>query len=255
MLFIIGSYNSRGLGQGRMDYICEICTKVDFLFIQEHWLIPQNLGILLSIPDFSCHGTSAMDTTEVLIGRPHGGCSILWKSSLKCKVTPVDCCSPRICAVLVEMSNSSMLLINFYMPVDTRHDRENDEVFRDVLAEASALVMRFGVDHVIYGGDFNTDFTRRASLHTASLNRFLVDEDLVEPPGSAIDYSYENVVTGDRSFIDHFLITDNLRDRVNSYYCAHDGHNLSDHSPIFIELDLAVDSIVSVPVDREPRLR
>ena len=253
MSFIISTYNSRGLGPGRMDYINELCTKVDFLLIQEHWLLPENLGTFLSIPGISCHGISAINSSEVLVGRPHGGCSILWKSSLSCKVTPVDCCSPRICAVLVELSQFSLLIVNFYMPVDTCHDRVNDSDFRGVLSEASALAIKCGVDHVIYGGDFNTDFSRPRSLHTAALRDFTAEESVCEPPGS-IDYTFENVFTGDRSFIDHFFVTENLRSSVRAYKPVHEGQNLSDHSPVFLELGLPVDYVTVTSSGREPGL-
>ena len=254
MTFTLHSYNSRGLGSGRMDYIAELLSKTDFLLIQEHWLLNENLGVFHNISNVSCHGVSAMDSSQVLVGRPHGGCSILWKSSLSCKVIPIDSSSPRFCAVLVQLLNLSLLIVNFYMPVDTRHDRENDCEFCEILMEASAIASECGADHVIYGGDFNTDFLRSASLHTISLNSFCTQEVVCEPLGS-IDYTYENVFTGDRSYIDHFLITDSLRTFVKAYGCTHDGHNLSDHSTIFLKVEVPVDHVTLAQVDRKPRLR
>lgn len=255
MSFIVGSYNSRGLGTGRIEFISELCAKVDFLLLQEHWQLPENLGVFLSIPGVTCHGVSAMDSSEVLVGRPYGGCSIVWKSSLACKVTPVDCSSLRMCAVLVELSQLSFLITNFYMPVDTCYDRENEREFCETLSEASSLACRLGVDHVIYGGDFNTDFARLASLHTGALTRFSAEEVIREPPGS-IDYTYENVVSGDRSFIDHFLVTENLYPFFKSYRCAHSGQNLSDHSPIFLELDFpfGIEYVAPSSKARPPKL-
>ena len=253
MSFVLGSYNSRGLGPGRMDYITELSTKCDFLLIQEHWLLCENLGTFHSIPNISCHGVSAMDSSQVLAGRPHGGCSILWKNSLSCKVTPVESGNLRSCSVLVELPTLKFLIVNFYLPVDTRHDRENDREFNQILSDASAIAEKLGVDHVIYGGDFNTDFSRSTSLHTISLNRFISREVIHEPPGN-IDYTYENVVSGDRSCIDHFFTTENLTSFVELYECAHDADNFSDHSPIFLRLGVPVDHVTSGRGDRLQRL-
>ena len=90
-----------------------------------------------------------------------------------------------------------------------------------------------GIDHTINGGDFSTDFCRYESPHSIYLTRFMSDETLFEPDND-IDYTYESMVAGDRSVLDHFLISDNLRDNIVSYRVLHEGDNTSDHDPICI---------------------
>ena len=181
-----------------------------------------------------------MDSGETLSGRPYGGCSILWNSKLSCKVSPVDSKCLRLCAVTVELPSLTFLLVNMYMPTDTRYDRGNLGIYDDVLAESSSLAKRLNVDHIIYTGDLNTEFCRVNSLHATSLSQFLTEECVFEPNNS-IDFTYESKVSGDRSFLDHFLLSENFRSKIRKYDVLHEGDNLSDHSPVMLTLSLSVD--------------
>ena len=92
----ISSYNCHGLGSGKIEYIAGLCLNFDFVLVQEHWLISDNLDMFVDkIPGISCHGVSPMSTNKSLSGRPYGGCSILWKSSLNCNISPVETTSKR----------------------------------------------------------------------------------------------------------------------------------------------------------------
>ena len=148
------SYNCHGLGPGKMDYIAKICKNHQFILIQEHWLISENLGIFSSeIPGFSAHGISALDSNELLRGRPNGGCSISWNSKLMCKVTPVESGNSRVCAVIVDFSGLKLLLVNFYLPIDTYHDQNNLLEYNHALNSASGIAGNLDIDYVIYGSD------------------------------------------------------------------------------------------------------
>ena len=95
MVVRLVSYNSHGLGPAKLDYIAKLCSLYDFILVQKHWLLEQNLAIFSDqISGTCCHGVSAVDSSILLQGRPHGGCSILWSSSLTCKVTPVTRARP-----------------------------------------------------------------------------------------------------------------------------------------------------------------
>ena len=43
MQLTIGSYNSQGMGIGRVEYINEMLNEVDFLCLQEHWLFDEQI--------------------------------------------------------------------------------------------------------------------------------------------------------------------------------------------------------------------
>jgi len=76
------TFNLHGYNQGG-NYLKEICnTKMhDFIFVQEHWLIPSELYKLKSLSnEYVLFGKSAMKDIlgcSVLWGRPFGGVSIL----------------------------------------------------------------------------------------------------------------------------------------------------------------------------------
>ena len=101
-------------------------------------------------------------------------------------MTPAVSNNNRIAAVIIETSSSKFLLVNLYLPTDTRYDVQNVSVFNEALLSASSLTKLHGIDFIVYGGDFNTDFRRNVSLHTDALIRFMSDETLVEP-NSSID--------------------------------------------------------------------
>ena len=65
------------------------------------------------------------------ISQIYGGCAIVLKKSLTCKLTPIETISNRIVCVLMELSDVSILLISIYMPCDSNHlvDVEYDEMY------------------------------------------------------------------------------------------------------------------------------
>lgn len=70
-VFRICSYNCRSLKNSLYD-IRRLCETHDFVCLQEHWLLPSELGLLANTHcDFYGFGYSAVDvTSNVLIGRP-----------------------------------------------------------------------------------------------------------------------------------------------------------------------------------------
>ena len=127
----------------------------DFVLVHEHWLIEQNLGVFRDkIPGICCHGVSAVDSSVLLQGRPHGGCSILWASTLTCRVSPVDSGNNRVAAVIVD-ADLRFLLVTLYLPVDNGYDANNLHIFNEALAAAAALGDIHGVNFIVYGGDFS----------------------------------------------------------------------------------------------------
>ncbi len=51
-----------------------------------------------------------MNERVLLKGRPKGGAAIIWKGSLKARVTPIDIESQRVCAVSIEYDNIKVLV-------------------------------------------------------------------------------------------------------------------------------------------------
>ena len=96
------SYNSRGLGAGRMDYIHKLTVGHDFVFIQ---LQSQLIIFQDPIHGICSHATSAIKDSHLLHRRGFGGRAILWDAKLNLLITPIDCRNDRISVVRIKSSD------------------------------------------------------------------------------------------------------------------------------------------------------
>ena len=55
---------------------------------------------------------------------------------------------------------------------------------------------------------------------------------------SNVDYTFESKSNGEKSWIDHLFVSDILKERTRQYNTRHDGHNTSDHLPLFLTFDI-----------------
>ena len=239
----IVTYNSHGHGAGRLDYIRSLASNNDILLLQEHWLFNSQSNVLeMEVPTCNVHLESGMQNHDLLQGRPYGGCAILWKRNLDCVCVPIKFTSNRVCAVSITMNNVTLLIVNVYMPCDSLSVTEQSREFQNILDEISGKCEETNIDNVIIGGDFNTDFSRLRSLNTNALKVFMQSEELKCPLFHelfTIDFTFESKANGERSTIDHFLLTENLYNYVADYHVLHDGLNMSDHSAIKLSLEVA----------------
>ena len=126
--------------------------------------------------DISLRCVSGMNGNCLSAGdRGYGGCVILWKSSLSCTVEPVIVANNRVSIVLINIHGTRLLLCYVYMPCDTRYGRDNIDIYNSVFNAIIDSNLCNNVDHILIGGDFNTDLSRTQSPHTVSLNNVLVN--------------------------------------------------------------------------------
>ena len=64
-----------------------------------------------------------MDSHELLLGRPYGGCGILYRKSLSPYMFRLNCDAKRFCAVSLatdctHSGSYNILIINVYLPTD-----------------------------------------------------------------------------------------------------------------------------------------
>jgi exonuclease III len=218
-------------------------NECDIISIQEHWLFHNEICLLeQKIGNVNVFGVSPMDNKSLLVGRPHGGCAIMYSKSMSTLVTQIETGNPRICAGILKVSNScSILLICIYMPCDSNN--RSDDLYVSVLDDIRVLCTKFNdINYVMIGSDFNTDFSRQRSYHTEMLNGFCENDDFVCSSSNLIldnEFTYENSTCG-RSFIDNFLLTENLVDCISDMKVIHDGDNLSDHCPVSITCNINI---------------
>jgi exonuclease III len=213
----ICSYNSRGHGLDRPLYMKDLMKNCDVMFVQENWFFDFEIGEFTKfIDDVNAYGVSGMDSHTPLTGRRFGGCAIVYRKTLNCSFTPIDSKNRRVCAMMMNLNDGpKILLICVYMPCDTSYDIMNLQFFNDVLNEIEFIIDSHpDHDHVIVGGDFNTDLSRAdLSLHNAPLHDMCDRQCLkscLRCSASTVDYTYHNEFTGSKSILDHFFLSELL---------------------------------------------
>ena len=140
------------------------------LSLQEYWLSDSQLAELGHINScYLFHGTCGFYNSDVLSGRPYGGCAILWRSDIAAVVETVNTGSRRVCCVRLRSDTWCLLIVNVYMPYED--DDAGSDDFMAQLSDIEYLLTQHADSHVIIGGDFNVDFSRRR-LHTYLLTNF-----------------------------------------------------------------------------------
>ena len=112
----IFSLNCAGV-LSKIPIIQEICSSYDLIFLQETCITPDDINVLNNIhSDFCSYSISAVNLDRPLVGRPHGGLSILWRCSLglKCSIKSYD--DPRLLGFVVENNSQKLLILNVYLP-------------------------------------------------------------------------------------------------------------------------------------------
>jgi len=233
----VTSYNCRGYNDLKNIYIKTLLPKASVLFLQEHWLSERQLCKLGDIDsNYLFSAVSGFDSSDVLSGRPYGGCAILWRSDISAEVKIIDTSSRRVCAIRMTTAQLRLLLISVYMPFEG-DDRKTDE-FADQLSIIEGIISSNPDCHVVVGGDFNVDLSRTWT-HTAMLESFCTNLNLIvalRHEKCHIDYSYQfNMCRF--NVLDHFLLSSNLYNKSIDELCVlHDADNLSDHEPIVLQL-------------------
>ena len=128
------------------------------------------------------------------------------------------------------------------MPFDTERYHGNLDMYLDVLSEICLIRMKYAdISLSIIDGDFNTDLSRRISLHTLALLYYLPREGLIlcsQSTNDEILYTYENSFTGAQSIIDYLIVSESLSGDVHRYCAIHEEDNLSDHCPIITNTEM-----------------
>ena len=147
----IMSYNCRGFNKLKCDYIKSLFASCNILLLQEHWLSDDQLTMLGSIDSMFSHiAVSGFGNSDVLDGRPYGGCAILWRSDMSIKVNTVDTNSKRVCAARMMNDNLKLLVICVYMPYEGNNEMTDE--FIEQLAIVDDVIAANQDCHIVVGG-------------------------------------------------------------------------------------------------------
>ena len=117
------SYNCRGWNSG-CHYLTDFSDSFDICLIQKHWLLNAQLPCLNFDNRFLSCGVSGMEDGSLLLGRPYGGCGIIFRKSLLDSIKLIKLPFKRFCAIFL----NSTIIISVYLPTDYRSPN-SDTIF------------------------------------------------------------------------------------------------------------------------------
>ena len=243
------TFNLHGLNQGG-SMLSDLCSvhddNIDCIFVQEHWLTPDNLHKITFFSDrYTFYGKSAMENCvqkAVLKGTPWGGAGILIKNEWVGFISNY-LIGDRFSAIVLNNS----IFVSIYIPSPATVS-DNDLIL-DVITEIDSFINQYRVYSIICGGDFNFDvlnvLNKSKSLERDNVNlfNFIKDNKLVACGAQLtknkylIDYTYVHDTLGHYSHIDYILVSEDLFPSVVDYDLFDCAYNLSYHVPCTIRVD------------------
>ena len=226
----ICTFNCRSF-KNSLPIIHSLCEQHDIVLLQEHWLLPNELGVLNNSHDkFQSFGLSAVDiSTDILVGRPFGGTAILYRKSLADQITIIASDESRITGIQLNTDSGPFLILNVYMPTNYG-DESSLEMYRECLAKLHAAILDSDSLHTIIAGDFNccpdsrffpefTGFADDNSLVLSDINRL----------NNVITYMSDDGTK--TSWIDHILCSYTADTMIGNIDVINDVI-ISDHKPV-----------------------
>ena len=221
-----------------VEFICSLVHNNDIIFLQETWLMPDEL----TLPSTLCsamdaHSISAVDTTEqILVGRPFGGLTIMWKKALAKNIRIKQYNDPRILGISVNLENRSVLFINVYLP--SLRSGVTDDDFAPYLGRLSSIIAECEEENVCVIGDFNCApgterFSDAQSMFFDHNVKFYDYEKLPLNSYSHINYGHLT-----RSWLDHCAVSEGLCDAISCCELTED-FSTSDHCPLKLTLEMS----------------
>ena len=133
LIIVVGGILVNNMFQSYLNYMHDLCL------IQEHWLFHDHLNSLNFSNDVLSVAVSGMDDTDLILGRPFGGCGIIYCKSLSPFIRRIYSPSKRFCAVSVTLHNTCdhsnvNLLICVYLPTDYGTEY-SDALFVEAIGE------------------------------------------------------------------------------------------------------------------------
>ena len=155
-----------------IDELNELSSKTDIIFLQECWLLEEDLTLLNEIgKDHYAAGISSMDSkNKIIAGRLFCGFAILWHKAIGqiCNVIQFDD-ERKLMRIEITGIGRKVLLINVYIP---KCCEENLPDFHYYTAKLHEIIEADDTPFVFATGDFNAD-TQSHHKFGCRVNRML----------------------------------------------------------------------------------
>jgi len=234
-----------------LSMVNTLCEKYDFILLQEHWLSSAELNKLNFIhKDFTPFSVSAMDakiSNGILVGRPFGGTAILCRSNLLKFITliEIDSNSGRFISIRYHTGSIDIIITNVYFPTyKTSVDYTIECSY--LIAYIERILTEFSFCKHIIAGDYNFDFADSSSAfglfkHVIDNYSMICCDNLSGP--QSVNYTYCHSSLLHYSWIDHFIVSNDLVNENLAFEIIDNGANLSDHLPISLVLQITTEDL------------
>ena len=156
-------------------------------------------------------------------------------NEIKEKVIDISPSMWRIQAVLVNTSQSVLLVINSYLCTDNKTQSIDVTDLIETLDVISEILENNEFNDIIWTGDINADFIRKTG-HVHKVNDFLQELNFKKSWDKfSIDFTHScelNDITH-TAVIDHFFWNEGLEEHIVEAGVLHISENTSDHCPIY----------------------
>jgi hypothetical protein len=190
--------------------------------------------------------------TSVLHGRPFGGTGFIFSKSLSLALKPcLEYQHERVSVLELSENNQRILIINLYLPYyDTNNFSEQIILYRETVGFIENIMTSNSDCKFILLLDMNCNIYDYKHPYTSILRSLMCDHGLIS--GFDLDpyfdpaqhYSRCDVKKASYTLIDGILISGSLSHLVESVKISHQGHNVSDHSPIELVLNIVIKPFV-----------
>ena len=243
----IVSFNCQSFNSN-FEIIDKLLSHCDFLLLQETLVTEHNANFFNKLDKkFNFCYQPAVRSDSFSYGRPSGGLTIIWHSSLNIPVHPIYI-SDRILGVKLVFPDICVLILNIYATCDYRTSQCLVD-YKSSLCDLSNVLEFENFDEVVIAGDFNCDpskgrfyreFSNFASSHS------LITSDINSLPPDSFTYVSRSSECA-TSWLDHALCSNgNILRNFEIMY----GFTFEDHIPLYFELH--VDSGPHYPNESPP---
>ena len=230
-----------GFNQGE-SLISDVCSnsKYDIIYVQEHWLTPGNMNKFDIFKNYTCFGMSAMEstiTTNILVGRPFGGCLTMINNSIAAHAKPL-----LIKERLIIIRICEHIFINTYFPCKDNSNEYKDILF-EILADISNTLDVIKYEGIIFGGDLNNNLLNNSEV-SCIIKEFLTMYqinviDIMMYNSKEINM-FSNSAKGCHSIIDYICVFNSVLPSIVKYDFVSSAFNYSDHEPVEIKLNISL---------------
>ena len=227
------SFNCNG-ALNKLPVISDLCAFSDVIFLQETWLLSHDVSIFDNLNEhFLSFSISAVDSGELLTGRPFGGLSILWRKSIDnmCRVLNFE--DKRLLGLQITTEERNLIAINVYLPY---YCADNIDDYLFYIGKLSSIFETIETCDFLVLGDFN------ASIGGMFYEKWLK---VCEDYGTTLsdvallpDSSFTHVNHGSltRAWIDHCLSSQTVHNSITEVCVKYECQG-SDHLPLVITMN------------------